>query len=126
MIIESMTDKSIAADIGHRIEQLRLEQNLTQQQVADEIGLSRVSYRKLVNGAGKFENVIAVLRVLGRLDLVEKFVPEIMFSPMEQLKLKGKQRLRATGGHAQKTGRSTNTTKNNKKSTCNPKKELDW
>ena len=107
-----MTDKSIAAQIGHRIEQLRLEQNLTQQQVADEIGLSRVSYRKLVSGAGKFENIIAVLRVLDRLDFVEQFVPETTFSPMEQLKLKGKKRQRATGGHAGKTDKQET--------------ELDW
>lgn len=97
MNMKSMTDQSIATEIGRRIEQMRLEQNLTQQQVADEIGVSRVSYRKLVSGAGKFENIIAVLRVLGRLDLVENFVPLASFSPMEQLKLKGKLRLRATG-----------------------------
>jgi len=92
-----MTDKSIAQEIGRRIEQIRLEKNLTQQQVADEIGISRVSYRKLVGGAGKFENVIALLRALQRLDLVEQFIPETTFSPMEQLKLKGKQRQRASG-----------------------------
>jgi len=92
-----MTNSAIAAEVGHRIEQMRLEQNLTQQQMADEIGLSRVSYRKLVTGAGKFENIIAVLRVLGRLDLIEALVTETTFSPIEQLKLKGKQRQRATG-----------------------------
>jgi len=96
MNFEPMTDKAITAEIGRRIEQMRLEQNLTQQQLAKEIGISRVSYRNLVNGAGKFENIIAVLRVLGRIDLVEQFVPETTFSPMEQLKLKGKQRRRAS------------------------------
>ncbi len=115
MNFESMTDQSITAEIGRRIEQMRLEQNLTQQQVADEIGLSRVSYRKLVSGAAKFENIIAVLRALGRLDLVEQFVPETTFSPMQQLKLKGKQRRRATGGRARKAD-----TNNNEDS------ELDW
>jgi len=98
MNFESMTDQSIAAEIGHRIEQMRLEKNLTQQQVADEVGISRVSYRKLVSGAAKFENLIAVLRALGQLSLVEHFIPEVTFSPMQRLKLKGKQRQRATGG----------------------------
>ncbi|MDH3327426.1 MAG: helix-turn-helix transcriptional regulator [Gammaproteobacteria bacterium] len=114
MNFESMTDQSITAEIGRRIEQMRLEQNLTQQQVADEIGLSRVSYRKLVGGSGKFENIIAALRALGRIDLVEHFVPETTFSPMEQLKLKGKQRQRATGEH---------TTKDHANKQDN---ELDW
>jgi len=107
MNIDAMTNHSIAAEVGRRIERMRLEQNLTQQQVADEVGISRVSYRKLIGGAGKFENVIAVLRVLGNLDLVDKFVPESVFSPMEQLKLKGKQRQRATGEHAQKSESDT-------------------
>ena len=117
MNFESMTDKAIAEEIGARIEQLRLELNLTQQQIADEIGLSRLSYRKLINGSGKFENVIAVLRVLGRLDLVEKFVPETTFSPIQQLKLKGKQRRRASGGHVK-----SSETASSKKSGS----ELDW
>lgn len=97
MNFKSMTDRAIAQEIGQRIEQMRLEQNLTQQYVADEIGLSRLSYRKLVEGGGKFENVIAVLRVLGRLDLVTRFVPEVTSSPMQQLKMKGRQRQRASG-----------------------------
>lgn len=116
MNIDAMTNHSIAAEIGSRIERMRLEQNLTQQQVADEVGISRVSYRKLVAGAAKFENVIAVLRVLGHLDLVEQFVPESVFSPMAQLKLKGKQRQRATGEHAQKTEEDSE----------KPQQGLDW
>lgn len=111
-----MTNNSIAAEIGRRIEQMRLERNFTQQQVADEVGISRISYRKLVGGAGKFENIIAVLRVLGRLDLVEQFVPETTFSPMERLKLKGKQRRRATGVQVEKSEVDTK----------QHKSELDW
>lgn len=92
-----MSNQAIAAEVGHRIAQLRLEKNLTQQQLADEIGMSRMAYGKLEKGAGKFENIIAALRALDRLDIVEHFIPETPFSPMEQLKLKGKQRMRATG-----------------------------
>ena len=107
MNLDTMTNASIAAEIGQRIEQMRLEQNLTQQQVADEIGLSRVSYRKLVGGMGKFENIIAVLRVLGRLDLIEPLVAETIFSPIEQLKLKGRQRQRASGVDVDKVDSNT-------------------
>ena len=102
MNIETMTNQTIAQEIGNRIEQMRLEQNLTQQQIADEIGLSRLSYRRLAQGSGKLENIIATLRVLGRLDLLEQLVSEIAFSPMEQLKLKGKQRRRASRTQLQK------------------------
>jgi len=97
MNFDAMTDEAIAAEIGQRIEQIRLERNLTQQQLADAVGLSRVSYGKLETGQAKFINIIAALRVLGQLDLVKDFVPEAAFSPIERLKMKGKQRKRATG-----------------------------
>ena len=113
MNFDSMTNRAIAQEIGQRIEQLRLEKNITQQQLADEIGLSRVSYRKLAMGAAKFENIIAALRSLGMMDLVEQFIPETTFSPMAQLKLKGKQPQRASS-QRDETGDDQN------------KKELDW
>lgn len=93
----SMSNKSVAEELGRRIEQLRLERNLTQQMVADEVGLSRLSYRRLEAGEAKLVNVIAVLRVLGQLGLLELAIPDVMFSPMEQLKLQGKKRKRASG-----------------------------
>lgn len=92
-----MTDQAIAAEVGRRIDQMRLERNITQQALAEAVGLSRVSYRKLVAGEGKFVNMIAVLRALEQLPLVEDFVPETEFSPMEQLKMQGKRRQRASG-----------------------------
>ncbi|MCW8878111.1 MAG: helix-turn-helix transcriptional regulator [Kangiellaceae bacterium] len=111
MNFEQMTDQAIATELGHRIEQRRLEKNLTQQEVADEVGLSRISYRKLEVGEGKLVNFIAVLRVLGQVASLENLIPESVFSPMEQLKLKGKVRKRA----------SKNTTK-----ASQDEQELDW
>lgn len=96
MKFEALSDQAIAAEMGRRLEQLRLERNLTQQQLADEIGLSRVSYRKLVGGEGKLVNFIALLRALGRVAGLAAVIPDTVFSPMEQLKLKGKTRKRAS------------------------------
>ena len=101
MYFGAMTNQAAAQEIGRRIEQLRLERNLTQQQLADAVGISRVSYGKLVGGEAKFVNVIGVLRALGQIELVENFLPSEAFSPVELLKMKGKQRRRATG---QRTG----------------------
>lgn len=96
MKLSTMTDKAIASELGRRIDQIRLEQNITQQQLADAVGISRVSYAKLVAGQAKFINVIAVLRALGQLELIEDFIPDTVFSPIEQLKMKGKRRRRAS------------------------------
>ncbi len=102
MGFETMADQAIAAEIGRRIEQMRLERNLTQQQLADAVGLSRVSYGKLESGQAKLTNVIDVLRALDQLALVENFIPETTFSPIEQLKMKGRQRKRASGSRIEK------------------------
>ena len=124
MIFKNMTNKAISLEIGERIEQMRLEQNLTQQQLADEIGLSRVSYRNLVNGSGKFENIIAVLRALGRLDLMENFIPETPFSPIEQLKLQGKKRQRASRKRSLKYDNANSDIESNRVNESKP--DLDW
>lgn len=97
MKFESMTDEAVAQELGRRIEQLRLERNMTQQQVADAVGLSRVTYAKLEAGEAKLVNLVAVLRVFDQLALLDNAIPESVFSPLEQLKLQGKRRQRATG-----------------------------
>jgi transcriptional regulator with XRE-family HTH domain len=122
--LKNMTNKAISLEIGERIEQMRLEQNLTQQQLADEIGLSRPSYRKLEAGSAKFENIIATLRVLGRLDLIENFIPETPFSPLEQLKLQGKKRQRASRKRSLKYDNTNSDIESNRVN--EPKPDLGW
>lgn len=50
----------------------------------------------LVKGSGKLTTLIAVLRCLNKVEILETFIPEEPFSPIEMLKLKNKQRLRAS------------------------------
>jgi transcriptional regulator with XRE-family HTH domain len=95
MNFQAMTNAAIAAELGNRLEHLRLERNMTQQALADEIGITTKSYRQLVAGGGKLENMIAALRALNALEQLEHFLPASPPSPLEQLKLRGKQRQRA-------------------------------
>ena len=95
MNYKSMSNMAIAGEIGNRLEHLRLERNMTQQALADEIGITAKSYRQLVAGGGKLENMIAALRALNALEQLENFLPATPPSPLAQLKLRGKQRQRA-------------------------------
>lgn len=90
-----MSNLAIAAELGNRLERLRLQQNLTQQALAAEIGITPKSYRQLVAGGGKLENMVAALRALDALEQLDHFLPARPPSPLEQLKLQGKQRQRA-------------------------------
>ncbi len=91
-----MTNHAIACEVGQRIDQLRLERNISQAMVAEKLGITVKTYRSAIAGKGKFETIIGILRVLEQLDLVDDFVPEQTFSPMAMLKMKGKQRKRAS------------------------------
>ncbi|MCK4507763.1 MAG: helix-turn-helix transcriptional regulator [Desulfuromonadales bacterium] len=94
--VYSMSDGALAEMVGQRIDQIRLEQNLSQEDVATAVGITTKTYRKLIDGGGKLETLIAVLRVLGELELVAAFVPESTFSPLQLVKLKGRERQRAS------------------------------
>ncbi|MCP3852347.1 MAG: helix-turn-helix transcriptional regulator [Gammaproteobacteria bacterium] len=95
--VYSMTDSAIAKEVGQRIEQLRLESNITQEHIANELGITIKTYRRAINGQSKFEYIIGILRIIEHLDLVENFIPQTPFSPIELVKLKGKKRQRASG-----------------------------
>lgn len=94
-IKESMTDDAIAGELGQRLAQARLEQNRTQQELAEHLGINRMSYNRLERGQGKVITLIAALRALGKLDQLDAFLPNEPFSPMEALKMGRPQRMRA-------------------------------
>ena len=78
--------------------QVRLELNLTQAQLAAQAGVSKRTVERLESGsvATQLSGFIRVCRVL---DLVERFdllVAEPVPGPVEQLKLRGRKRQRAS------------------------------
>jgi DNA-binding XRE family transcriptional regulator len=115
--IYEMSDRAIAGMIGQRIEQIRLECNLSQEALADRVGISPKTYRKLVDEGGKLETVIAVLRSLDRLEYADSFIPKESISPLELVKLKGKERQRASRKPAASATNDLSLDKN---------AELDW
>jgi len=93
----SLSDKAIQQELGHRIKALRLRKNLTQKELAEAVTLSLNAIKSLESGRGKLSTLIAVLRELGALDHLDKFIPEISISPLQLAKMQGKERIRASG-----------------------------
>jgi transcriptional regulator with XRE-family HTH domain len=93
------SDKALLKLLGERLAGLRLERNLTQQQVAEQAGLGLRTLQRLELGATatQLSGFIRVCRVLGLLENFESLIPEPPPSPMAQLKLQGKKRQRAGG-----------------------------
>lgn len=93
----SLSDTSVLQELGSRLAQYRLNQNLTQQALAWEAGISLRTLNRIECGEpSQTANVLRVLRVLGLLDNMEALVPETPVSPIQQLRLKGKLRQRAS------------------------------
>ena len=110
-ISQSLSNLAVAVELGNRLQQLRLNANLTTESMAGELGISRVTYEKLEKGHGKLITLIAALRTLNRLDALDHFLPPVPVSPIQLAKLHGKRRQRATGtldtGMAAKKVKST-------------------
>ncbi|GAC1321346.1 MAG: hypothetical protein NVSMB25_14930 [Thermoleophilaceae bacterium] len=96
-----LTDEATLRELGGRIARQRLDRNLTQQQLADEAGISRHTLLRLEDGQGvTLSALVRALRALELLDGLEALVPEPLPSPLEQLERERGQRQRASGTQA--------------------------
>lgn len=82
--IYMLSDTVIQYKIGERLKQTRLKQNITQQSLAEEAGVSLSSVKKVEKGEiGSFDTLLRVLRTLGMLDALQPLVDEPQPSPNE-------------------------------------------
>ena len=101
----TLSDKRIEEELGRRFRMLRLRKNITQKELAETTALSLNVIKSLEAGRGKLSSIIAVLRELGALDQLDSFIPEPSVSPMQLVRMQGKQRERASGERVKKTSR---------------------
>ena len=93
-----MSDKGILAEIGKRLKKKRLRKNLSQQELAENAGLSRNTISDIEGGGSStLHNFIRILRALDSLDDLDHFLPEPGISPLQMVHMKGKVRMRASG-----------------------------
>jgi transcriptional regulator with XRE-family HTH domain len=98
MQIDNLSDESILKEMTRRVRQRRLNLNMTQEQVADRSGLHQQTIKNFESGKNaSLLTLIQVLRVFGDLGALDKLLPDPGISPVQLLKLKGKQRERASG-----------------------------
>jgi transcriptional regulator with XRE-family HTH domain len=92
-----ITDDAVLAEIGARIERTRLERNLTQRHVAREAGVGERTLKRLEAGdGGNLTTLVRVLRALDLLPGLEALLPEPLPSPVQQARLRGARRRRAS------------------------------
>ena len=102
-----LSDATIMTKVGERLKAVRLKQNITQQTLAKESGVSLSSVKKIEKGEIRsFDSLLRVLRMLGKLDVLLPLVEEEQLSPSEYYELVQKagahQRKRAAGKSVKK------------------------
>lgn len=81
------TDKEILAEVGQRLRAYRVRMNLSAESVAQRAELSTTTVINAEAGRNPtLGTVVRILRVLGRLEALDSFLPEPMVSPMALLK----------------------------------------
>lgn len=82
------TDGDICLQIGKKIRELRLKQNITQMSLAKQSQISVSSVKKMESGLIRsFDSFMRVLRILGELDIFSPLLKEEELSPNEYLAL---------------------------------------
>ena len=93
-----MNSHAVLKEIGVRMRRERLNQNLTQETLAQRAGVSRRVILDLEKGKGcGLSSLIEILRSLKKLDQLDAFLPDPGISPLQLAKLRGHERQRASG-----------------------------
>lgn len=94
---QEQSDQAVLLALGERLARYRLNRNQTQQALAQEAGVSRRTLIRIENGESvQLTNLVRVLRALGLLQHFDALVPEPAASPVQQVKLQGRIRQRAS------------------------------
>jgi transcriptional regulator with XRE-family HTH domain len=84
--------------LSTRLVKHRLNRNLTQAELAESAGISKRTLARLENGEPtQLESFLRVVTALGLADGLDRLVPDVPESPIQQLERAGRTRQRATG-----------------------------
>jgi len=107
--IEAMNAEQIENEICKRLESVRLSQNISQQDLADNAGVSRRTISRMENGQGvSFNTFIRVMPALKLTNQLDSLVPSIDIRPIERVKQK---QIRKHASSPRKTNPSEPSTK---------------
>ncbi|GHV66851.1 hypothetical protein FACS1894199_11110 [Bacteroidia bacterium] len=79
------SDKELLIEMGHRIANERIAQRMTQQQLADFIGIGILTIKRIESGHNfSVLILIKILRALNRLESMGDFLPRIEINPLQR------------------------------------------
>jgi putative transcriptional regulator len=92
-----ITNPNILEEFGSRLARHRLNKNLSQEELANQAGISVATLKRIEHGSSStlLINIINVLRVLGLEQSLDMLVPEVPPSPVQLANLQSRVRQRA-------------------------------
>ncbi len=94
---DAITDDAVLKELGGRIARYRLNMNFTQRALATEAGISERTLIRIEHGEStQATQLIRILRALQLLGNMDALIPEPVPSPIQQIRLQGRQRRRAS------------------------------
>ena len=96
MINKNISPTALVAQFGERVKKARLNANISQENLAQKVGMSVKSIKNAEKGKCQFETMVAILMALGKVDQLDLVLPASNISPIQLAKLHGKKRQRAT------------------------------
>lgn len=95
------SDRAVLAELGERLRAARLARNLSQQKLAEEAGVGRMTVQRLEEGgSASLTSLIRILRALDELDGLAQLLPPPGPSPLEEARRQGRRRQRARSAEA--------------------------
>jgi transcriptional regulator with XRE-family HTH domain len=92
-----MADPAIVREICKGLKQMRLDKNLSQQELANRAGLSRITISHMESGrSANLLTIVQILRVFDKLNVFNEFVQEPEISPLILFEQQEKMRKKAT------------------------------
>lgn len=102
-ITNQSIETSTLEELGARLKQARLNQGISQAQLAAEAGVSELTISKMESGSlGQARNFLRVLRALGMLENLDAAIPPAVSSPIAESNRGGRPRKRSPRGGSRK------------------------
>lgn len=96
-ITATLTDQATLAELAKRVQRARLDQMMTQAELAERSGVARPTIERFeASGAAHLVTLVRILRALGLLDRLDNLLPETSVRPIEALETRGAGRKRAS------------------------------
>ena len=99
----NLTISALEALLGQHCRNLRLQKNLSRDEIALKAGISKTAIRNLESGAGATtKTLIAVLRALDKADWLNSLAPAVTINPLRMVRekpLRERARKKKTDGH---------------------------